>query len=263
MSESLDRFAEALAAEVEEAVEVQGAAIYSEEAFTRLILERLGDEAALENPTLLYAGGNVGKTKYRITGFSIPDTEDRLLLTTTVYTGEVPPRSLSVDEGRTAVVEAVNFYRLSGQGLHQRIEPANIEARDLARRIYDLKDKIDLLRVVLLSDAKAGLKAADVKGAQNGTRILVDLYGIERLERILGQGLTRDDIVLEAIDEKGFALPCVKLAAANADYEAYLTGLPAVLLADLYEKYATRLLEFNVRAFLGVRGRNSVNAGLR
>jgi hypothetical protein len=39
--------------------------------------------------------------------------------------------------------------------------------------------------------------------------------------------------------------------------------LPAPLLADVYEKYGTRLLELNVRAFLGVRGRKSVNAGLR
>ena len=37
----------------------------------------------------------------------------------------------------------------------------------------------------------------------------------------------------------------------------------ASLLADVYEKYGTRLLELNVRAFLGARGRKSVNAGLR
>src|SRR5690606_20524912 len=35
------------------------------------------------------------------------------------------------------------------------------------------------------------------------------------------------------------------------------------VLADIYEKYGTRLLELNVRAFLGLRGRKSVNAGLR
>jgi hypothetical protein len=262
MSESLARFAEVLAAEVEEAVEGGGGAIYSEEEFTRILLERLGDEAALDNPTLLYASGNVGQTKYRITGFSIPDTDDRVLLTTTVHTGEVPPRYLSREEARRAVLEAVNFYRLSCQELHQRIEPANTEALDLARRIYDLKDKIDVLRVVLLSDANAPLDTADVRDAQNGTRILVDLYGIERLERILAQGLTRDDIILDASTVTGAALPCIKVDT-NSDYEAYLTGLPAVLLADLYEKYSTRLLEFNVRAFLGVRGRNSVNAGLR
>lgn len=104
---------------------------------------------------------------------------------------------------------------------------------------------------------------ADIKNTQDGTRVLVDLYGIERLQRILGKGLTRDDIVLDATREMGSPLSCVKVVCEEADYQAYLTAIPARLLADLYEKYATRLFEFNVRAFLGVRGRNSVNAGLR
>ena len=33
--------------------------------------------------------------------------------------------------------------------------------------------------------------------------------------------------------------------------------------ADVYEKYGTRLLELNVRAFLGLGGKKSVNSGLR
>jgi len=35
------------------------------------------------------------------------------------------------------------------------------------------------------------------------------------------------------------------------------------VLANVYDKYGTRLLELNVRAFLGLQGRKSVNAGLR
>ena len=42
-----------------------------------------------------------------------------------------------------------------------------------------------------------------------------------------------------------------------------MTAIPGSLLADVYEKYGTRLLELNVRAFLGLRGRKSVNAALR
>jgi len=38
---------------------------------------------------------------------------------------------------------------------------------------------------------------------------------------------------------------------------------PGALLADIYEKYGTRLLELNVRAFLGLGGKKSVNSGLR
>ncbi|MGY3609567.1 MULTISPECIES: AIPR family protein [unclassified Bradyrhizobium] len=61
----------------------------------------------------------------------------------------------------------------------------------------------------------------------------------------------------------GGPLPCLKASSGSADYEAYLASIPGALLADVYEKYGTRLLELNVRAFLGLRGRKSVNAGLR
>jgi AIPR protein len=256
--EDLNRYARDLAAEVDEA-----GAVYSEEEFTRLVLDKLGDEAVLDNPVALYQEGRFGRTRYKITGFAIPDAEDRLLLVTTVHTGEVPPRPLTAEEIRTALVQAANFYRCSCDGLYAKIEPSNTDASDLARRIFEIQTQIEVVRVVLISDGMTGLKSIDMKDAKEGTRILVDMYGIERLHRILGDGLTRDDIVLDVVAQGGKPLPCLKASLGDGDYDAYLTAVPATLLADVYEKYGTRLLELNVRAFLGIRGRKTVNAGLR
>jgi hypothetical protein len=80
---------------------------------------------------------------------------------------------------------------------------------------------------------------------------------------VLGEGLTRDDIFIDFKAETGASLPCLRASSEGADYDAYLTAIPGASLADIYEKYGTHLLELNVRAFLGVRGRKSVNAGLR
>jgi hypothetical protein len=226
------------------------------------VLDKLGDEGVLDNPIPLYQEGTFGRTRYKVTGFSVPDAEDRLLLVTTVHTGDVPPRALSTEEIRAAITQAANFYRCSCEGLHAKIEPSNTEASDLARRIHDIHDQIEVLRVVLISDGLTGLRSFDLKDAKDGTRVVVDLYGIERLHRILGDGLTRDDIVLDMVAQTGKPLPCLEASSGEGEYDAYLAAIPA-LLADVYEKYGTRLLELNVRAFLGVRGRKSVNAGLR
>jgi hypothetical protein len=120
-----------------------------------------------------------------------------------------------------------------------------------------------VLRVILISDGLTGLRSIDLKNAYDGTRVIVDLFGMERLHRILGEGLTRDDIAVDIESEYGAALPCLKASAEGSDYEAYLAVLPGTFLADVYEKYGTRLLELNVRAFLGLRGRKSVNANVR
>jgi hypothetical protein len=141
--EGLVRYARDLSAEVDEAIQSGEGTVYSEEEFTRLVLDKLGDDGALDNPMLLYQEGTFGRTKYKITGFSIPETEDRLLLVTTVHTGELPPRDLIHEEVQTAVTRAANFYKCSCDGLHAKIDPSNTEASDLARRISEIHDRIE------------------------------------------------------------------------------------------------------------------------
>ena len=261
--QALISYAHDLRAEVEHSTQGEAELVCSEEEFTRIVLDKLADEGVLDNPALLYQEGTFGRVKYKITGFSISDTEDRILLTTTVYAGVLPPRRLAADEIRSAIIHAVNFYKCSRDGLHEKIEPSNSEASDLARRIYEMHDGIDVLHVVLLSDCSTGLDSLDLRETKGGTRVLVDKYGIEKLHRILGVGLTRDDIVLDFEEATGAAWPCLMATYENADFDAYLTAIPGSILADIYEKYGTRVLELNVRAFLGVQGRQSVNAGLR
>ncbi|UPT87022.1 AIPR family protein [Bradyrhizobium barranii subsp. apii] len=261
--EAMEAFARELASEVDEAIQSGDGSIYSEEEFTRIVLDRLGDEGAIENPTLLWQEGTFARTKYKITGYSIPDDEERLILVTTIHTGEVQPRALTRDEILSALQQAMKFYECSCKGLHTKIEPSNTDASELARHIYEAREQIGVLRVVLLSDGLTGLRSIDLKKAFDGTRVIVDLFGVERLQRLLGQGLRRDDIVVDFSADFGGPLPCLKASSGSADYEAYLASIPGALLADVYEKYGTRLLELNVRAFLGLRGRKSVNAGLR
>lgn len=258
----LTEFARSLASEVEEAVQSEKGSLYDEVEFTRIVLDRLAEEGAVENPTVLWQQGHFGRVRYKITGYSMPEDDERLLLVATIYTGEQPPRTIPREEIMTACREAIRFYECSCKGLHETIEPSNTDASDLARRIYEAREHVSVLRILLLSDGATGLKSIDIKEAFDKTRVIVDLYGIERLYRSLGEGQSRDDIELDFEAEIGRPLPCLR-AAETADYDAYLTAIPGKVLADVYDRYGTRLLELNVRAFLGVRGKKSVNAGLR
>ena len=236
--------------------------VYSEIEFTRIVLERLAEAGAVENPVVLWQEGHFGRLRYKINGFAMPDDDERLLLVASVYTGDLPPRTVTRTDLISACEQALRFYQCSRKGLHETIEPSNTDASDLARRIFEAREQITVLRVLLISDALTGLKSIDLKDAIDGTRVVVDMYGIERLHRTLGEGLSRDDIILSFLEEMGAPLPCLRASGPGADYEAFLAAVPGQVLADVYEKYGTRLLELNVRAFLGLRGRKSVNAGL-
>ena len=66
---------------------------------------------------------------------------------------------------------------------------------------------------------------------------------------------------LDFAEMMGDGLPCLPAHLNSATYKSYLVVMPATVLAELYGKYGSRLLEQNVRSFLQVRG--NVNKGIR
>jgi hypothetical protein len=258
--DALISFADDLRAEVEEAV--LAGEPYSEPEFTKIVLERLADEGVVENPTLLDQEGTFGTTKYKITGYSLNEEEERLILVTTIYRDQSPPQLLPLDEIRQAAERAVRFFTCSARGLHEKIEPSLTDASELARRLYELRNHISFIHAIVLTDGLVGSRSVE-NAVIDGTSVTYDLFGIERLFRVLGEGVSREDIVIDLAASSPEGLPCLPMPVADKSYEGYLAAIPGVALADAYERYGTRLLELNVRAFLGVRGRRSVNAGLR
>lgn len=256
--DGVDAFARGLAAEIAEA-----GSPYESDEFTRLVLERLAEEAVFDNPILLMQEGSFGRGRYAISGYSISDEEDRLTLFATLHVGALPPGPVGAGDLKQVAELAARFLWYSSQGLHEKIEPANTDASDLARRLFDLSTagRISHLKVVVLTDGRVDGREVDLTD-RDGTRVQVELFGIERLHRILGEGITREDIVVDLTDMGGGPLPCLD-CGYEGDYRAYLTVVPGALVAAAYERYGTRLLELNVRAFLGLRGRKSVNSGLR
>ena len=59
-------------------------------------------------------------------------------------------------------------------------------------------------------------------------------------------------------------IPCIKGdIGENLGYEAYIAIIPGKLLAEIYIAYGSKVLEGNVRAFLGTSGSKSVNNGIK
>jgi hypothetical protein len=85
---------------------------------------------------------------------------------------------------------------------------------------------------------------------------LVDLnflYGV-----MISQG-NREHLVINFEEQFDCKIEAIK-AADEVNFESYLCVLPAEILAQLYKRYSSRLLEKNVRSFLQFRG---VNMGMR
>ncbi len=83
-------------------------------------------------------------------------------------------------------------------------------------------------------------------------KTLIDLNFLYSV--IISQG-SREPLVIDF--EKTFNVMIEAIQAANEEnFESYLCVLPAYVLADLYKRYSSRLLEKNVRSFLQFKGAN-------
>lgn len=158
----------------------------------------------------------------------------------------------------TEFKRCINFFQRSKSGLHERIEIAN-EAHDLAKLIYDLRDEIIGVRILLISDGLTEKRAATVEIIDD-IEIRLVIWDIERILQFIETG-EKETVVVDFLENNGKAIPCVSNENTGECYRTYLAFIPGKTLADMYSRWGTRLLDMNVRVFLSARGK--VNRGIR
>jgi hypothetical protein len=252
-------FSRELIAEVEESLSDETP--FSQEAFTRLILERLEEAGHLDGTFPLHQEGRIRNASYRIDGYAHDEDRARLDLFTTIYSGDLPAAKISASEVTRALERALRFASACVDGLASQLEPANTDASDLARLIESEAADLSAIRIVLLTDGIVGNITPPAEW--RGKPVEFEAYDSVRLFRVLGEDETRADIAVDLVSMVGQGVPCLHVPAQNDDYDAYLAVIPGAVLSQVYDRYGVRLLELNVRAFLGLQGRKSVNAELR
>jgi hypothetical protein len=258
MDEAVQRFAKEIVADVHEGLSEFP---FSEEVFTRLALERLEEAGHLEGTFPLYQQGRVRNAIYRIDGYAFDEDRSRLELFTTIYREELPPVRVPAAEITKAFERAIRFVNACIEGLAAQLEPSNSDASDLARLIEAQGPTLASVKIVLLTNGIVDKTAGSTDWRDR--KVEFDTYDIARLQRILGEGETRADIDVDLQALTGNPVACLHAPSPAGEYDAYLTVLPGEVLSRIYDKYGVRLLELNVRAFLGLQGRKSVNAELR
>lgn len=104
------------------------------------------------------------------------------------------------------------------------------------------------------------IKKADFAGKP----LEISLWHLERLYEMETSN-NNDPIIIDLNNDfQSRGIPCVKgNIGENLGYEAYIAIIPGKLLADIYIEYGSRILEGNVRAFLGTNASKGVNNGMK
>lgn len=242
--------------------------VSAEELFTEQVMTHLADQGITFDTNVCHYEAKLGAYKVKLSGYSVSDTTDeegnpdRLDLFVSLYKGSDEIDFLSDSEVTRAATQGLNFLRFCAKSqLSRKLDETN-NVYALAIEVERIFESLDSIRIFIITDAKVKTRdyaPQDVEGKQ----VRVELMDIQRLFNHWQQGRPRDELVVNFNDLCGGALPSVWVpGSANEEYDYALTAIPGNALRALYEKYGPRILEANVRSFLGV-GAKGVNKGIR
>lgn len=226
--------------------------------FAELVMQQLQNAGLCDSFQVCYWTGKVGPSKLKITGFALSSDETRLDLLVTLYDGGSELKSIKDSDIVDVARSALQFVKLSAEKrLLSRLDPSS-EVYELVDLIERTWNDLDQVRVFVITDGQS--RSKHFKGKEvEGKGVLVEAMDIERLCRHMS-GTTREEIAVSFPDMLGRPLACVHVPDPAADYEFALAAIPGEVVYSLYERHNTRLLEANVRTFLGTRGK--VNKGI-
>jgi hypothetical protein len=234
------------------------------EAFMSEILDRLRESGELPDaePCAESLAGQRGR-KLEIDAFSFDEADDSLHLFIGILSGSSEmPAVMTLTEAREQ-----GFNRLLGVYEQARSGwlKSNIEESrplwSLAQRI-EAESKRTAIRLHVLTDRCLSERVREIspEATDGAIPVSFQIWDVGRLKRIYEGRTARGELVVEfgMLSEGG--LPVLHAAVGDTDYDGFLGVIPAWALADIYIRYGSRLLEGNVRTFLGRRG--NVNKGI-
>lgn len=244
------------------------APVPAEAVFTEHVMTHMADEGITFEPTVCHYGAKVGSYKVKISGYSVSDTTDeqgnpdRLDLFVSLYKGLEDIEDIPDPEIGRAAKQGLHFLKFCATGkLSEELDETN-EAYPLVTEVERIFKTLDSIRIFVITDGQVKTRnyaPQDIEGKQ----VRLEVMDIHRLFNHWQQGRPRDELVVNFQDLCGTALPSVWVPGAGDDeYDYALTAIPGEALRFLYEKYGPRILEANVRSFLGV-GSRGVNKGIR
>ncbi|MES2275439.1 MAG: AIPR family protein [Bacteroidota bacterium] len=267
------QFLENFQADVSSLVYTEGEGAVFEDKFTEYCLETLEMAGETEGPVTrsYFYPGDLGKD-WKINGYALRDVYKNELNKTYYETLDLFITGYQQDYNYTITKDVFNrglnqlkrFINGALKGQIDYLEPSN-DIAELVKLIYRQSSQFDRINVYYLINGTS-YQSADkiiIKGFEN-LGVYVHVWDIQRFFRLASSTTDREAIEINVVDflpEGAHGIQCLKVPDINELYECYLAILPGSLLSKMYAEYSSKLLESNVRAFLGQNGK--YNAGIR
>lgn len=228
-----------------------------EEVFVERMLDYLHESNFLENGVPCTHHDRY----YKIDAYDMNATENSIdILVACFKTGEEAPFRLGKPDIERSFKKAWKFLddsrinRCTGS-----IGPEH-DPHDLSLIIHESFNHLKRARLILITNGFTDAYPGQTQKIGQ-FEVTQQIWDFTRLWRQVSSGMKKEYITVELTEEGFEPLECLMAEDGKGIYTTYMAIVPGKLLRNLYDKYGTRLLERNVRAFL--QARSNVNRGIR
>jgi hypothetical protein len=235
---------------------------YTQSAFLNEMGERLVDAEEIDGLTpVLFTGTGQRGRRLAVSSYDFDDTDGSVALAVLDFEDTTAPGTLGEAEARRLYTTLQKFVEEAIDGVFQEDREESSPEVHLAEMLRRRGRTITRYRLYLLSNRVLSRRAKDFTSSSIGsTPVEYHVWDIERLYRLHKSNQGREALRIDLREWAPAGVPALQVSDGRSTTETYLCALPGRLLADLYGRYGSRLLEGNVRSYLSARG--NVNKGI-
>lgn len=202
-----------------------------------------------------FEGRGKRNRKMRVDGYAYDEFDKTMSLIIADYDASENGRVLARTQAGRLQERLSNFvYQALNSTLYREVEMSR-HCSDLVDLLREKCREIRKYRLLIFTTASisttiAKLESVDIDGIPSECQI----WDIDRLFKVCGSGTGRNIIDIDFKEYSEHGILCLEASGASTkDFKSYLCIIPGALLADIYDKYGSGLLEGNVRSFLSTK----------
>lgn len=259
--EDISKFYQDFMAQAQEDAELNEVTL--EDALTENIIEYIKESNETNSPEILCIHPLDDTVKkrdnFRINAFDYSDMSGELDIFVSVFKKSDKPENIPHNEIDAAVSQGIRFFNMTIAGVLSRMfreaRPDFAEVTDMILEEYKAKN-IHLIRLFVITNGKLKVEYTldDNKLTDQQIDCEYHVWDIENVQRadLAGRQMSEIDITLDN------PIECIRLNDPNDKVNTYLGIISAYELGTIYSKHKDKLLDQNVRNYLG--GKIKVNA---
>jgi hypothetical protein len=244
---------------------VSNHSITSDSAFVYEVSDRLSEAEEFQDfIPCKYSGTGLRNRTIRVDGFEFDEADNSLRVLIADFSGNSSLETVTRTRVDQIFGQLRGFFEFCFAGGFESIE--NVDEVDsqvlsFANLVKASKGSISRYRFYLVTDSVMSDRIKDLPEDEiDGVVVEYHVWDISRLFNVGISALGTEELEIDFTEFKGNGLSCLP-ASKSKDFDAYMCVIPGEILASIYEKYGSRLLEGNVRSFLNATGK--INKGIQ